>query len=798
MSRATGESAHVPHSAGPFAALARLACPGSLPAQASPADRTGGYRPILRMLLRELALAYAVRYAALWLPAAPGTVPPKWTPEVMWRPRRWARGALPDAVAHPDLLLAAAGVVATAEVTGGGVRYGVLVLAHPEDPRHPLAAAAPLGETAVSVGLLLREAGHRAACGAVQVQADRAAQRVSATQLELFTVQAVERDRLATSVTVTPNRQLRAIIERSAELERALRAGSPRATVIAGGIRGGLSEMIEQFRSVVRGVYPQVLRSTGVHAALEEVTAALPVPVVFHGELGRRQGWEVESGLYQAGVSAAAALGASGGDQPVQVELGRRGGVLSIRAQRAGAEPEWVAAALRDDARRLAALGGRLRVARAASGAATVVEIQLPERLGGDWLEAARPAAPEHTVPEHTVPDLAVSDPGVAEPPGVAAAAEPESPAGAAARRLLTLLVTDRAVPVDTPPLRVAAGRQDGLARVAVVGTSAAELVPVLAGPARAGWNPPAGVVPPICYQYRPYPRITLDPACGAPPWRPIRVPGWSGVEWPRAAAGVDRILVEGPVDALRGLRLLHYHDRADADLATRLRRWSGTADGPPDAVVLALSGPASAAESEFLTVLRAPGGDGFSPVVLCALAADASATAGSQQRLPSMCDALVEWRPDPGGGTAVEAALRTRVGAWAGVLPARWALRALVDCLSVGQLDDQFARAVEGAVAGAYQVAELDLLQALQGGRIRLPRGSDEALRLLGADGPDARSRLGLAADAGLAQVTEAASQALVFWRTQSMAPDAGAAGRSACAVLVRACERLFTGGVE
>ncbi|MEU5941615.1 hypothetical protein ABZ807_21065 [Micromonospora sp. NPDC047548] len=785
MFRATGgEVAHPPRPAGPFTALIPLASSGALPPPAGPQDPLGGYRPILRTLLREVARAHAVRYAALWLPAetAHGTSTPPWTPAVRWQSRRWVPGALPNPVADPDLLLGAAGVVATADVTDGGARYGVLVLAHPEDPRYPLAVAAPLGETAVCVGLLLRQAGHRAACTAVRARVDRAVQRVSATQLELLTVQAVERDRLATAVTATPGRQLRAILDRTADLERALRAGSPQATAIAGGIRAGLGEMIEQFRSVVRGVYPQVLRSTGVRAALEEVTAALPVPVVFRGELGRRQGWEVESGLYQAGASAAAALGASGGEQPVYLELGRSSGVLTIRAQRTGADPTRVAAALRDDSRRLAGLGGRLRVERAGRGAATVVDILLPERLGGDWPEPARTSVPEPAGPQ----------------PGEANAAAPELLVGVSARRLLTLLVTGWEAPADSPPLRVAVDRQDGQARVVVVGASAPELVSVLYGPAgTTRWEPPVEVVPPTGYQYQPYPRITLDPARGAPPWRPVRLPDWSGAAWPGAAAGVDRILVEGPVDALRGLRLLHHRDRVDADLAARLRRWSGTADGPPDAVVLVLSGPASAAESEFLTVLRSPG-DGFSPVVICALREGTAATPGSQHRLGSMCDAIVDWRAVPGGGTAVEAALRTWVRAWAGVVAARWALRALVACLAAGQLDDQFARAVEEAVAGAYEVAELDLLQALQGRRIRLPRGHDEALRLLGAHGPDSRSRLGLAGDAGSGQVTQAASRALVFWRTQSMAPDSGPAGRSACALLVRACERLLTDGAE
>jgi hypothetical protein len=145
-----------------------------------------------------------------------------------------------------------------------------------------------------------------------------------------------------------------------------------------------------------------------------------------------------------------------------------------------------------------------------------------------------------------------------------------------------------------------------------------------------------------------------------------------------------------------------------------------------------------------------------------------------------------------------VEDALRTWVRVPARVLAARWALRALETCAATGQLDDEFARAVEAAVAGAYEVAELDLLQALQGRRIRLPRGHDEALRLLGAHGADARSRLGLGGDAGSVQVAQAAGRALAFWRTQSLAPDPVPAGRIACRLLVRACERLLVNGAE
>ncbi|NBE80133.1 hypothetical protein [Micromonospora rubida] len=770
-------------SPGPFTVLARLASSDALPTGERANDGLGGYRPALRRLLRDLGHAHGVRYAALWLPVADNAARPQWTPAVAWQHRHRGPGpALPDRADDPDLLLTSAGVAATVDVTDGGARCGVLVLAHRQQPGPRSAPAALLGETAVCVGLLLRLARNRAAGAAARSRAEGAARQADVVRLELSAVQAVERDRLATAVTVTPERQLRAILTHARALEGALTGGSPEAETIAATIRAGLHEMIEGFRTVVRGVYPQVLRGGGVAAALAEIAASLSVPVGFHGELGRRQSWEVESTLYQAAASAMAALSACGGDEPLSVELSQDGDVLTIQVQGAEVERPHVAAVLRDDSRRLAALGGRLSVDEAPGRAATVVGIRLPQRFGGDWPETARTAVPV--------------------PAGRAGAPDglpgEDTAAGAPVRRLLGLLVDRREGPSDSVPVRVALGRQDRRARVVVVGAESEQLMRVLCGPpGDTGWAPPdaAGGVP-ICYGYGPHRRITLRPVRGAPPWRAVRAPDWSGVGWPDAAAGLDRILVEIPADALRGLRLGHCRDRVDVDLAVRLRRWSDGAYGLPDAVLLALGGPASAAESEFLTVLRAPGRDGFSPVVISAMREGAAASSGSRQWLRTMSDEVVDWHPAAEGGRAVDEALRTRLPAATGVLAARWALRALVACHAAGQLNDELAHAVDAAVAGAYQVAELDLLQALQGWRITLPRGHDDALRLLGAHGTDTRSRAGLTGDADAEQVIRAAGQALAFWRAQCIAPDRCADIRAACAVLVRACERLVVDG--
>ncbi|WP_433385544.1 hypothetical protein [Micromonospora sp. KLBMP9576] len=765
--------------AGPFTVLARSLSSGAPPAADRPDDRLGGYRPVVRELLRDLGGAHGARYAALWLP---GTGDARWTPVVAWQaPGRAPAVTAPARVDDPELLLTLPGVAAAVDVTDGGVRYGVLVLADREQPGHRPAPVTLLGETALCIGLLLRLARSRAAEAAARDRADRALRQADMVRLELSAVQAVERDRLATAVTATPGRQIQVLLAHTRALADALADDPAEAAPIAATIRARLQELIEGFRAVVRGVYPQVLRGSGVAAALAEVVASLPVPVVFHGQLGRRQGWEIESSLYQATASAVTALSV-GGAGPVGVELSREGDVLVIRARRAEADAVRVATLLRHDSRRLAALGGRLTVGRAPERATTVVDIRLPERLGADWPKPAHPATP--------------APPDPPDPPDPSAG---DAVAGVPVRRLLGRLAGRRDASAYGVPVRAALERQDHSARVLVLGAQAAQLVRVLCAlPEEPGWTPPAALdAVPTCYEHGPHRRITLEPVRGAPPWRPVRIPDWSGTAWPDVAAGLHRLLVETPADALRGLRLLPCRDRVDVGLAVRLRRWSDEAHGLPDAVLLALGGPASAAESEFLTVLRGPGrGDEFAPVVVCAMREGTAASRGSREWLGAMSDAVVDWHPAAGGGHGAAEALRTRLPASTGVLAARWALRALLACQAAGQVDDEIAHAVEAAAAGAYQVAELDLSQALWGRRIRLPRGHDEALRLLGAHEPDVRSRVGLAGDADAGQVRRAVGRALAFWRAQSLSPGAGPEARGAYALLVRTCERLLTGG--
>jgi hypothetical protein len=740
----------MPRPPGPYSLLARLVSQGALPAADDP---FAGHAPMLQALLGDLARRCAVRYAALWLPTDPAAEAhsPQWSPIAVWR--SWGPTvALPDAVEDPEQLLAVADVAAMTDVRCGGMRRGVVVLANRRRREARPLPLGPIGDAVACIALVLSRGRHRADADAAGRRAFAVVAQAAAHRRELAAVRAVERDRLAMAVTASADAQLRMILAHAEQLGEALRTGSADAANVARPMRARLHEMIEQFRIVVRGVYPQVLRVSGVRAAIEELAASLAIPVFVEGDLGRRQGWEIESALFQAAASAVASLGAHPGAEPMRIALSRSGEVLSIRLRRAGSEPTAVRLALREDVRRLAALGGRLGV-EATVECESIVDIRLSERLSDPRDEPAEPG-----------------------------------PAVGAAGHLLGLLVARRQT-THTAPVRVALDRQDHRARVLLVGARAADLLALLCGrPVQRDGMLPA-MDTSVSYQYGRCPRIALYPQGSVS--APVVFPPDSQIAWQDAVAGVARAVVDLPAEGLRGLRVRHSTQQTGREDAARLRRWWGTPDGPPDAVVMVLAAPPTIAEAQFLVALRATDAPGFRPSVICAMRE--AALAESRQRLETLSDVVVGWHPAEGGGAAVEQLLRLRSGTCGPVLAARWALRAATECRSAGQLDAELAEALETATVGSREVAELDLLQALQTRDVMLPFAQAAAERLLGAEGVGAHARLGLPAGAAADEVSQAAGEALAFWRTQSLAPDSGQR-RSAYARLARTCEWLLT----
>jgi signal transduction histidine kinase len=94
---------------------------------------------------------------------------------------------------------------------------------------------------------------------------------------------------------------------------------------------------------------------------------------------------------------------------------------------------------------------------------------------------------------------------------------------------------------------------------------------------------------------------------------------------------------------------------------------------------------------------------------------------------------------------------------------------------------------------AGAHELREIELLDLLRSGDLRLPDDQLRAAeRLLGGDGADLCARLGLAADATGEELRAAAAAQPARWRELAAHPVASTRVREAAQVLVRTCEQI------
>ncbi len=108
----------------------------------------------------------------------------------------------------------------------------------------------------------------------------------------------------------------------------------------------------------------------------------------------------------------------------------------------------------------------------------------------------------------------------------------------------------------------------------------------------------------------------------------------------------------------------------------------------------------------------------------------------------------------------------------------------------------DVLDRDLERVRAGAHELAEVRLLNALRAGAVPLTEAdAAEAERLLGAAGADLRSRLGLGDDTQEGDVATALSGAIARWQRRAENPVSPRAAVEAAEVVVRTCEGLAAG---
>lgn len=111
---------------------------------------------------------------------------------------------------------------------------------------------------------------------------------------------------------------------------------------------------------------------------------------------------------------------------------------------------------------------------------------------------------------------------------------------------------------------------------------------------------------------------------------------------------------------------------------------------------------------------------------------------------------------------------------------------------------DEQVRAGIERIRAGAHGLRELSLLSQAQVSGLGLPDGlSAEAVRIVGGDGLDAASRLGLAeaADPSSGQLRRQVASAIDSWRIQAMSPLLNRPGVDACRIVIRSLDQIASG---
>jgi hypothetical protein len=107
----------------------------------------------------------------------------------------------------------------------------------------------------------------------------------------------------------------------------------------------------------------------------------------------------------------------------------------------------------------------------------------------------------------------------------------------------------------------------------------------------------------------------------------------------------------------------------------------------------------------------------------------------------------------------------------------------------------DQLWWQLERIRATSHELAELDLIEQLRGGWLQVPQADrGVVLRLLGADGADPRTRLGLGADADLDRVRAAAAQQRDRWQQLAAHPASSRALRTLAETAAGTCMQLLS----
>ncbi|MBV2156518.1 sensor domain-containing protein [Kitasatospora sp. SUK 42] len=169
--------------------------------------------------------------------------------------------------------------------------------------------------------------------------------------------------------------------EATSRADQATEPASPddRAAELVARARGEARQALEQLRSLVRGIHPQVLTDHGLAAAVAEVALHHPIPVATDVELPERLPAPVETTAYFTVTEALTNAAKHSGATAITVHGRVVGGRLVVQVTddgRGGADPA-AGAGLAGLADRVALLRGRLMVT-SPKGGPTTLRLEVP------------------------------------------------------------------------------------------------------------------------------------------------------------------------------------------------------------------------------------------------------------------------------------------------------------------------------------------------------------------------------------------------------------------------------------
>jgi signal transduction histidine kinase len=328
---------------------------------------------LLPRMARILAEGTAATRADVWLKSG----------EVFYDGAAWPGGAPP----LPPARATAAGVPAYAAADRiRPVRYQGEVLGALSVAKRPGESLTPtedrlLGDLAGQVGLVLKNA-------ALREQLLARLEEIRASRQRLVAAQDAERRRIERNIHDGAQQQLVALAIKLSLTESMIGTDVDGERELLAELHADAAGAVEDLRDLARGIYPPLLASAGLAAALAAQAAKAPVPTTVTAGGAGRYPQDIEAAVYFCVLEALQNTAKYAGATRAEVKLTATGHDLrfEVSDDGAGFDPasRGYGTGLQGMADRLHAHGGTLDV-RSAPGAGTTIAGQLPSRV----LEAA-------------------------------------------------------------------------------------------------------------------------------------------------------------------------------------------------------------------------------------------------------------------------------------------------------------------------------------------------------------------------------------------------------------------------